>query len=168
MSPETLLTEPPSVVTENTSCALQFNVMPGMPVTETLKIKEYRVWDRYVEASFDRDYESAMSNSPDHLVFLTALVHMQKLTYVALCRELGIEYVPGAPERFKLWPTKLDVKIPRLFSESKNVVQKLWIRRFTKIDDTTYRCVCETRVDDALVIQASGPVYVLEAARRAA
>ncbi len=151
----------PQIIRDRSTCAIQFNVMPGLPVEETFHVKEYRVSDRYVEAQFDRSYRSAMASSPDHLVFLTALTHMQKLTYLAVCRELGYEYDPDGPEHLKIWPTKLDIRIPKLYSRSKDVVQSFTLFELKKFNETTYRAVGESRVDDALCIKASAPVVIV-------
>ncbi len=151
----------PQVIRDGSTCALRFNVMPGLPVEETLHLKEYRVWERSAEAVFDRTYRSTMAASPDHLVFLTALAHMQKMTYLVLLRQFGFPYDPKGPERLKLWPTKLNVRIPKLYSKKEDVVQTFTVLDLKQLNEKTYRCTGETRVEDALHVTASGPVYVL-------
>src|SRR4051812_49354203 len=86
--------EPERVIQDNSEVELTFNVMPNRPVTEKLKIREYRLWDRYAEATLDREYFSSMEKSPNHLVFLTACAHFQKICYVYLTHEFGFEYGP--------------------------------------------------------------------------
>ena len=154
-----------SVIPEQHVSHLEFNVMPGKPVSEDLLVSEYRVGDRYAEAHFDREYHSSMKASPSHLIFLSALSHTQKLLYVALCREFGFEYDPSGPERFKMWPTKMAIKIPELIAEEKGLVQKLWIKRIRKHDDRTYRVQIETRIG-SLLIEASVPTFLLEEPNR--
>ena len=68
-----------------------------------------------------------MERSPSHLIFLSTLVHTQKLLYLALCREFGFEYDPNGGESFKMWPTKINVRIPELIEEEEGLVQKLWV-----------------------------------------
>ena len=138
---------------------LAFNVMPGKPVEETLHVHGYAVGERYAEAHFDRSYSSSMQNSPSHLIFLSALVHTQKMLYLVLCEELGFDYDPHGPERFKMWPTKISVRIPELIEEEQGLVQRLWVRDFTKFNDSTYRARLETRVG-SLVIECDCPVFV--------
>src|SRR5579884_1602489 len=79
--------ESPIVVVDRATQEIQFNVMPARPVSETLRPKEYRIWNRYIEAEFDREYYSSMLNSPDHLIFLTALIQVQRIVYIYLCHE---------------------------------------------------------------------------------
>ncbi len=147
------------VFEENHTSHLVFNVMPDRPVTETLTVNRYVVGDRYAEAHFDRSYESSMQNSPSHLIFLSALVHTQKLLYVVLCREFDFDYDPEGTEQFKMWPTKVNVRIPELIKEESGLVQKLWVRDVKKFNDTTYRVVLETRVG-SMVIETVCPVFM--------
>ncbi len=147
------------VVEEDHQSHLTFNVMPDRPVSETLSVKRYVVGDRYAEAHFDRSYQSSMQNSPSHLIFISTLVHTQKLLYMALCREFGFEYDPHGDERFKMWPTKISVRIPELITEETGLVQKLWVKEVKQFNDTTYRVVLETRVG-SLVVETVCPVVL--------
>lgn len=151
----------PEIVDDKSVCELRFNVMPERPVEERLYVKEYRIWDNYVEAQFDRTYSSAMEKSPDHLVFLTALAHTQKMLYLALCREFGFSYEAKGKELLKIWPTKVEVRMPKLCDENKDVVQELRVIEVKKFDALTYKVRVESRVGDAIHISAECPVYLL-------
>lgn len=150
-----------TVIDEQHDCRCSFNVMPGRPVEETLHVREYRVGDNYVEAHFDREYRSAMKASPSHLIFLTALVHTQKMLYLGLCREFGLDYDPEGAEQFKMWPTKIEVKVPELIAEEEGLVQQLWIRRVNELPNGARRAVVDVRVG-SLQIRAVVPVFMLE------
>lgn len=152
------------VFPEQHTSHLEFNVMPGRRVTEDLHVREYRRGHRYAEAHFDREYRSSMQASPSHLIFLSALVHTQKLLYLALCEEFGFAYDPNGAEKFKMWPTKVECRIPELIGEEKDLVQQLWVRDVKKFDARTYRVKLETRID-SLVITSVVPTYLLEDAR---
>ena len=145
---------------EEHESALRFNVMPGRAVEETLHVRRYGVGHRYAEAHFDRTYKSSMAKSPSHLIFLSTLVHTQKLLYLALCEELGFDYDPNGAEKFKMWPTKLQIRIPELIAEEKDLVQKLWVTDFKQFDEKTYRATLETRVG-SLFVSCVCPVFVL-------
>ncbi len=159
-SPATLET-----IHERTDCHCSFNVMPDRPVEETLHIREYRVGDRYVEAHFDRSYRSSMAASPSHLIFLTALVHTQKMLYLGLCREFGFDYDPEGAEAFKMWPTKIDVRIPELIAAENDLVQQLWIHEVKPVRDGAHRAKIEVRVG-SFRIEATVPVFMLELDQR--
>jgi len=139
----------------------RFNVMPDRPVEETLKVREYRCGPGYVEAHFDREYRSSMASSPSHLIFLTALAHTQKMLYLALCREFSLPYDPKGAELFKMWPTKIEVKIPTLLAQEKDCVQQLWLRSVKKLPNGARRAVIDVRVD-TMTIKAVVPIFMLD------
>jgi len=161
MSADTVPSPDQLVIPERHVSHLTFNVMPDKPVREDLTVHEYRVGYRYGEAHFDREYHSEMKASPSHLIFLSALSHTQKLLYVVLCHEFGFDYDPRGPERFKMWPTKLNIRIPELISQEAGLVQRLWVRGLRQHDRKTYRAQIETRIG-SLAIDASVPTFLLE------
>jgi hypothetical protein len=134
ISPEDL-----KIITETSLNDLQFNVMPERPVHETLKIKEYRVADGYIESIFDRSYSSSMLKSPDHFIFLSGLIQAQKLAYILLCHEFGLPYEADGPEQFKIWPVNIsNISIPKLIRKKTDLTQKLWRTDFKKLGPNTY------------------------------
>jgi len=145
---------------ENSTLRVLFNVMPGRDVEESLAIRECRVWSRYVEATFDRTYQTQMLQSPDHLVVLTAMAHTQKLTYLCMCHELGIEYDPLKPERMKIWPTNVRISLPRLVTETKDLVQSLWLLNISKRSDKIYDTTVLTRVNQMEIV-ADSPIFLI-------
>ena len=149
------------VFAEQHTSHLAFNVMRDRLVVEDLHVREYRRGDRYAEAHFDRVYSSAMQASPSHLIFLSALVHSQKLLYLVLCKEFGFKYDPAGPEKFKMWPTKVECRIPELIADEVNLVQRLWVHEVKRFDCRTYRVRAETRVG-SMVITAVVPTLLLE------
>ncbi len=152
-----------TTIREQHTSSLRFNVMPGKPVEEDLQVREYRVGKRYAEAHFDRTYRSSMQASPSHLIFLSVQIHTQKVLYLLLCREFGFEYDPDGPERLKMWPTKLNVAIPELIAEERDLVQRVWIRKIRKIRkirDKAYKVSIETRVG-SLKVEADVPTFLL-------
>ena len=88
-----------------------FNVLPNKDVKEDIIIKKYILEKRYIEAIFDRKYQSKMRQSPDHLIFLSSFVQLQKLIYVYLCYEFGLSINLEGDEKIKIWPTNLNIHI---------------------------------------------------------
>ena len=78
-----------------------------------------------------------------------------------LNREFGLDYDPEGPELFKMWPTKVNVRIPELIAEENGLVQKLWITDIKKFNETTYRVTAETRIG-SLVVESVCPVFLNE------
>jgi len=152
---------PEKVIRDNSTVELSFNVMPDRPVREKLTIKEYRLWHRYAEAVLDREYFSSMEKSPDHLIFLTGCAHSQKLLYVYLNHELGFDYVPHEKERVKYWPTHVDVKMPRMVRQNRDVVQKLSVTRIEWVDGKVAEIDFVSTFNDLVTIEAKGKIYLI-------
>jgi hypothetical protein len=152
---------PLKIISESSENEISFNVMPGKHVKETLHIKEYRVWENRIEGIFDREYFSSMTRSPDHLIFLTALVHLQKLIYVFLCHKFGFEYDPQGAERLKIWPTKIDTGIPSMVRKKTNLVQTFELANLYRRPDGSFFLTGVSRVGD-LVIDGKALVFLLE------
>ena len=152
---------PLTVVTEGGINHISFNVMPNLRVEETLFIKEYRIWDRYMEAIFDREYHSSMARSPDHLMFLTSLVHLQKMLYAYLCYEFGVDYDPYKPEKIKIWPTVLKIEMPQLITKTKDIVHRLRIADIFQRNEKSYYVSAVTSIEDTVSIIGEAAVYLI-------
>lgn len=120
--------------------------MHGKPVAETLHVRRYQVGDESNVATFDRSYRSTMLASPSHLVFLTALVHMQKMLYMALCERWGLHYEVDGPELLKIWPTSIEVKIPELGVEERDLEQELSLKELRDVRGGRFRLVAAVDV----------------------
>jgi len=139
-------------IAERHDCRMEFNVMAGRPVTETLHFHRYEVGPDYARGIFDRSYASAMLASPSHLIFLTALVHLQKLLYMILCQRWGFVYEAQGAERLKIWPTNVEVKIPELIVEEHGLVQEAWLRELREVKNGRHRFVIETRIGSTMMV----------------
>jgi hypothetical protein len=148
-------------INEKTSNVCRFNVMPGKFVEETLFIKQYRIYDNFIEADFERQYHSDMVKSPDHFVFLTALSHTQKMVYVYLCYKFGITYDPFTPEKIKIWATKVEVDLPKLITNT-NVTQKLEVISLTKVKEKQYITEVLNSVTERMRIRAICNIYLID------
>ncbi len=147
-----------TVIKESSTNILSFNVMPGKPVEEKLFIKEYRIGLKYIEGIFDRSYHSTMKASPSHLIFLSVLVHWQKLVYVYFCHHFGLEYNPQGREIIKIWPTKINIKLPKLETDESNIVQKFWIQELKEINKGRYKIIGKSIVNS---IEMSGETIII-------
>ena len=134
------------VIQEKSSNELSFNVMPGKRVKETLHINEYRIAPNYIEGIFSRKYENDMLSSPSHLIFLSVLIHWQKLVYLYFCHHQGVNVSSFDDEKFKVWPTHLDIRLPDLVTDEENLTQSFWIDRIKKLPNGHWFIKGETRV----------------------
>ena len=138
-----------------------FNVLPNKDVKEDIIIKKYILEKRYIEAIFDRKYQSKMRQSPDHLIFLSSLVQLQKLIYVYLCYEFGLSINLEGDEKIKIWPTNLNIHMPKMITKNKNISQKIHIKSLRKTGEKTYFGKCESTIDDIITISADALVYII-------
>ena len=138
-----------------------FNVLPNKDVKEDITIKKYILSKRYIEAVFDRNYQSTMRQSPNHLIFLSSLVQLQKMIYVYLCYEFGLSINLKGDEQLKVWPTNLNINMPEMITKNKNISQKIHINSLRKTGNKTYFGKCESTIDDIVSITADALVYII-------
>ncbi|NQT97475.1 MAG: hypothetical protein HQ562_07010 [Candidatus Marinimicrobia bacterium] len=150
-----------TVIQESTCNQLIFNVMPNMGVKESLYIKEYRIGDNYIEATFNREYQSSMKNSPSHLIFLSVLVHMQKMLYVFMCHNQGLKYDPYGKEVLKVWPTSLDIQMPKLITQCNDIIHRIDIKKIRKIKEKIFSVTADTNINDIITINGMAMIYIL-------
>ena len=97
--------------------------MPNKFVEETLIIDKYLIYNNKIEAYFDRLYNTEMKKSPNHFIFLSSLINIQKMIYLYMCDQFDIEYNPDDDEKFKIWPICTDIKMNGMVRDSINLVQ---------------------------------------------
>lgn len=148
-------------IKETSKNIVSFNVMPNKQVCETLNIKEYLIKHREITGVFDREYETSMRNSPNHLIFLTALVHLQKLIYVYLCDEFGFTYDPFGDEVLKVWPTNLEIEMPKMITKTRDVKQHVKINSLRKTGEKSYFGNCFSTIEGIVTIKADAAVFII-------
>ena len=141
--------------------SINFNVLPGKDVKEDITIKKYILKDRFIEAVFDRMYFSKMEQSPDHLIFLSVLVQLQKMIYVYLCYEFGLSMKLNRDEKLKIWPTNININMPKMITKTKNISQKIKIKNLRKTGEKTYFGKCESSVDGVIDLTADALIYII-------
>jgi len=151
--------EPQATIRDNSKIECGFNVMPNKPVSETFTVKEYRVWNSYAEATFDREYFSSMKKSPDHLIFLTGLVHTQKLIYVFLSQHWGFKYDPAGDEQIKIWPTSVQVEMPSMVRKNTDVVQKMWVKELKEEKNGVFEITITSTFQNLVTINAVCKIF---------
>jgi hypothetical protein len=141
---------------------ISFNVMPDRQVSESLTPQEYSVGRRIARVVFNREYETQMEKSPSHLVFISALVQWQKLVYLAMCEEHGIDYDPAGRERFKIWPTDIRCFLPVLVREEEGLVQDTVIYKCENASEDKWTVEAFSTVNARLGFLARASVYRLD------
>ena len=150
---------PIEIIKEDSEQILQFNVMPNKKVNEKLIINKYVVKKNKIEAFFDRKYETDMLKSPDHFIFLSALINLQKMIYVLMCRHLNIEYSSSEPEKLKIWPLKTDIDMNGMIRKKKNVKQDFEVQSIEKLAENKYILKGVSTSESTIKISGSALVY---------
>ena len=138
---------------------VSFNVMPDAPVHERLEIQRYETGPDFIEAHFDREYFSSMAKSPSHLIFLSVLVQWQRLIYIHMCQLFGRDPFEPGGEHFKIWPTKVEIKLPELLREEKDLVQRVEFKGIRDFGEGRYKVDSTTKAGP---IQMSAQVIVFD------
>lgn len=147
---------------DNSSQSLSFNVLPNRHVNECLTPNQYSVGRRIARVLFSREYETQMEKSPSHMVFLSALVQWQKLVYLVMCEEHGLEYDPSGPEIFKIWPTDVRCCLPVLVRDEESLFQDAVMSRQEKLADDRWTIEGFSTVNSRLGFLARASVYRID------
>ena len=149
-----------TVIEETTDSTLEFNVMSERPVRETLHIKRYRIGERCITAEFDHSDVNSMLKSPSHLIFLSALIHSQKLMYVYACHKLGLECDLYGPEVLKICPTNIEVQMTRMLRNEIDLVHTAHIESFECVAKGHYYERMRSNVNDCEYMNGETAVYL--------
>ena len=152
---------PKIIVNERSQQKLLFNVLPERDIQESLYIKEYRIWDDAIAAVFDRQYKSEMVDSPNHLIFLSALINLQKMVYIYMHHYLNIKYDPKGDETLKVWPTKLNISLPELFTDVTDITHRLNVKYIRKLSNNKFIIDADTFIGESLIINGKALVIKL-------
>ena len=146
-------------IIEKSEQLLQFNVMPGKNVTEKLIFEKYIVSRKKIQAFFSREYKTEMAKSPDHFIFLSALINLQKIIYILMCKHFGVEYNSNRSEKFKIWPIKTDVQINGMIRKTKDIIQDFEIISIQEIAQNKYMLKGVSSSESSIIIKGSAIIY---------
>ena len=143
-------------------CNIEFNILPYRDVSESLIANRYILKNRYIKAFFSRKYKTDMLDSPDHLIFLTSLVHLQKMIYIYLCYEFGYPITLSGKEKLKIWPTKINIDMKNMITQNKNLSQSIEIKALKKTGKKSYFGKCFSLINNGeATITADAVIYIL-------
>ncbi len=144
---------------DKSSQNVSFNVMPSQNVSESLTPNQYSVGRRIARVVFNRDYETEMEKSPSHMVFLSALVQWQKLIYLVMCEEHGVDYNPNGKEIFKIWPTDVRCCLPVLVTDEEGLHQDTVLFKHESVAKNKWNIEAFSTVNSKLGFLARASVY---------
>jgi hypothetical protein len=135
--------------------------MPGKNVQEKLFFEKYVVSKKRIQAHFNREYKTEMINSPDHFIFLSALINLQKMIYVLMCKHFNVKYSPDGPEKFKIWPVQTKTQMNGMIRRNKNIMQDFEIEKIDKISKNKYMLHGTSSSESSIIIEGSALIYQL-------
>ena len=145
----------------NDISSLSFNILPNRNVFEEINVRKYILKRRSIEAIFDRAYQSDMLHSPDHLIFLSVLIQLQKMIYIYLCYEFNYPFSLEEDEKLKIWPTNISIDMPKMITKSKNISHKIEIYSLRKINSNTYFGKCNSSIENIINVKADAMVSIV-------
>ena len=148
-------------IEDNSIQNLKFNVMHRKNVEERLIFKKYVVEGNRVETYFDREYKTSMKKSPDHYIFLSSLINLQKMIYLLMCDRFKIPYNKNDEEKIKIWPTSVDVRMNGIVRKKKNIMQDFELTSISQISDGKYQISGKSTAESILLLKGEALVYIL-------
>ena len=140
---------------------LKFNILNDREVNEKLTFKKFIIKSNKIESWFDREYKTAMVKSPNHYIFLSALINLQKMIYLLMCDKFDFPCNLDDEERLKIWPISVDVKMNGLIRKKKNLMQDFEIESIEKISPTKYHISGRSSSESTVLIKGTALVYLV-------
>ena len=148
-------------ISDNSIQDLKFNVMHKKDVEERLIFKKYIIKNDLIETYFDRQYKTSMKKSPDHYIFLSSLINLQKMIYLLMCDRFDISYNKDDEERVKIWPTSVDVRMNGLVRKKKNIMQDFRLTSISQISEGKYQISGKSSAESTILLKGEALVYII-------
>ena len=158
---ETHTIDRPKVIKDSTVQDLSFNVMHNKNVKEKLIFKKHIIHGNRIETYFDREYKTKMKKSPDHYIFISSLINLQKMIYLIMCNRFNIPYNKNDEEKIKIWPTSVDVKMNGIVRKKKNLMQDFELTSISLISDGKYYISGKSTAESSLILKGEALVYII-------
>ena len=149
------------VISDRSVQNLKFNVMHGKDVEEKLTFKKYIINGNKIETYFDRQYKTSMRKSPDHYIFLSSLVNLQKMIYLLMCDKFNLSYSKNDEEKIKIWPTSVDVRMNGIVRKKNNIMQDFELLSIYQISDNKYSISGNSSAESTILLKGEALVYLI-------
>ena len=157
----THVAENAKVIVDNSVQNLKFNVMHQKDVEERLIFKKYIIKGNKIETYFDRQYKTSMRKSPDHYIFLSSLVNLQKMIYLLMCKKFNLTYNKNDDEQIKIWPTSVDIKMNGIVRKKSNIMQDFEIISIYQISDNKFSISGNSSAESTILLRGEALVYLI-------
>jgi len=155
------IVENAKVIVDNSVQNLKFNVMHDKDVEEKLTFKKYIIKGNKIETYFDREYKTSMRKSPNHYIFLSSLVNLQKMIYLLMCDKFKLSYNKNDEEKIKLWPTSVDVRMNGIVRKKNNIMQDFELTSIYQISDGKYTISGNSSAESTILLKGEALIYLI-------
>ncbi len=149
------------VIKDSSVQNLKFNVMHEKDVQEKLVFKKYIIDGNKIETYFNREYKTSMKKSPDHYIFLSSLINLQKMIYLLMCDRFDISYNKNDEEKIKIWPTSVDIKMNGIVRKKNNIMQDFELTSISQISDDKYSISGNSSAESTILLKGEALVYII-------
>ena len=149
------------VIADNSIQNLKFNVMHEKDVEEKLVFKKYVINGNKIETYFNRKYKTSMKKSPDHYIFLSSLINLQKMIYLLMCDRFDISYIKNDEEKIKIWPTSVDIRMNGIVRKKNNIMQDFELTSISQISDNKYSISGNSSAESTILLKGEALVYII-------
>ena len=149
------------VIADSSVQNLKFNVMHEKDVEEKLVFKKYIIDGNKIETYFNREYKTSMKKSPDHYIFLSSLINLQKMIYLLMCDRFNISYSKNDEEKIKIWPTSVDIKMNGIVRKKNNIMQDFELTSISQISDNKYSISGNSSAESTILLKGEALVYII-------
>ena len=149
------------VIADSSIQNLKFNVMHEKDVEEKLIFKKYVINGNKIETYFNREYKTSMKKSPDHYIFLSSLINLQKMIYLLMCDRFDISYSKNDEEKIKIWPTSVDIKMNGIVRKKNNIMQDFELTSISQISDNKYSISGNSSAESKILLKGEALVYII-------
>ena len=149
------------IIADNSVQNLKFNVMHEKDVEEKLVFKKYIIDGNRIKTYFNREYKTSMKKSPNHYIFLSSLINLQKMIYLLMCDRFDISYNKNDEEKIKIWPTSLDIKMNGIVRKKNNIMQDFELTSISQISDNKYSISGNSSAESTILLKGEALVYII-------
>ena len=75
--------------------------------------------------------------------------------------ELGFSLSLNKEEHMKIWPTKINIELPKLITKTENINQVIQIKSLRKTSDKSYFGTCISSIEGKNFITADAVIYLV-------
>ena len=157
----THILENSKTIADNSIQNLKFNVMHKKDVQERLIFKKYIIKKNRIETYFDREYKTSMKKSPDHYIFLSSLINLQRMIYLLMCDRFKVSYNKDDEEKIKIWPTSVNIEMNGIVRKKKNIMQDFKLSSISQISEGKYQISGESSAESTILLKGEALVYII-------